>query len=57
MNDTEVKIEQMTNGSLPQTKELLKAIEKMALINRRMQPEDCKHLTADEVVMTLLKIL
>ena len=46
-----------TSGTLPQTVELLKALELNALKNRRITAEDCKHLTSDEIVMALLEML
>lgn len=47
-------------GTLPDVKvdvKLLKDQERNALMNRKITPKDCKHLTGEEIVRVLLNML
>ena len=44
-------------GFLPPTKELLKELERQRLLDRKIQPNEAKHLTIDEIVAVLNEIL
>ncbi len=47
----------VTAATLPMDKQMLKQMELNALMNRRITPEQCKHLSSDEITLALLQVL